>query len=236
MRVQAANTQSLLCACALFWSSTSSIVNGFSAPTEVSVKRLPVGRISTLDRSKLNPGKDSDFYDNPNMVTHADDQFISKVADLYSDLLPRNGVILDIMSSHVSHLPELLPLQRVDLHGMNGKELEANPSRDQTRGSFMVRDFNEIPSLLGFGETAMYDAVLCCCSVQYLEKPEEVFAKVARTLKPGGKVIVTFTNRFFPQKATIVLSSLRGSLLAFLSVCVLLDCRWYTAYCTHLAN
>jgi len=47
-----------------------------------------------------------------------------------------------------------------------------------------------------------YDVVLCCVGVQYLEHAEQVFAEVARTLKPGtGKVIISFTNRFFYQKA-----------------------------------
>ena len=49
-----------------------------------------------------------------------------------------------------------------------------------------------------------YDCVLCCVGVQYLEEPEQVFAEVARILKPTtGVCIVSFTNRFFYQKALV---------------------------------
>ena len=34
--------------------------------------------------------------------------------------------MLDLMSSHVSHLPAELPLARVDGHGMNEEELRRN--------------------------------------------------------------------------------------------------------------
>lgn len=49
-----------------------------------------------------------------------------------------------------------------------------------------------------------YDCVLCCVGVQYLEEPEQVFAEVARILKPTtGVCIVSFANRFFYQKALV---------------------------------
>ena len=188
----------------------SIVVSGFSAAEKNAVlRRDPIGRITQLDRSKLDPSTDSNFYSRPNLVTHADEQFLSKVTNLYNDLIPDQAVVLDIMSSHVSHLPDNRVnnidgpvVARLDVHGMNVEELKANPMRTKTNGLFLVRNLNENPSFLGFGgETACYDAVLCCCSVQYLEEPEQVFAEVGRLLKPGAKVIVSFTNRFFPQKA-----------------------------------
>eukprot|EP00977_Amphora_coffeiformis_P023508 scaffold13509_cov157-Amphora_coffeaeformis.AAC.4 len=183
------------------------VVSGLSTAKKYSAifRRDPVGRLTQLDRSKLDLSSDSGFYSRPNLVTHADDQCLQKVTNLYKDLLPDEAFILDIMSSHVSHLPDeeecSAVVSRLDVHGMNEAELQANPSREKTNGLFLVRNLNENPSFLGFGETACYDAVLCCCSVQYLEEPEQVFAEVARILKPGGKVIISFTNRFFPQKA-----------------------------------
>ena len=41
----------------------------------------------------------------------------------------------------------------------------------------------------------------CCVSVDYLVRPVEVFADVARVLRPGGQFVVTFSNRCFPSKA-----------------------------------
>lgn len=39
------------------------------------------------------------------------------------------------------------------------------------------------------------------CSVQYLQRAEEVFAEVARVLRPGGVCIMSFSNRMFYDKA-----------------------------------
>ena len=38
-------------------------------------------------------------------------------------------------------------------------------------------------------------------SVDYLVRPVEVFAEVARVLRPGGPFVTTFSNRCFPTKA-----------------------------------
>lgn len=188
-----------------YWTAA---VSGFSETARNAVlRRDPIGRITQLDRSKLDPTVDSNFYARPNLVTHADDAFLAKVTNLYKDLLPDEAVVLDIMSSHVSHLtppanpPNSPTVARLDVHGMNADELKANPFRKKTGGLYLVRNLNENPSFLGFGETACYDAALCCCSVQYLQEAEQVFAEVARILKPGGKVIVSFTNRFFSSKS-----------------------------------
>jgi len=36
---------------------------------------------------------------------------------------------------------------------------------------------------------------------QYLQQPEEVAAELMRVLRPGGQLIVSFSNRMFAQKA-----------------------------------
>ena len=38
-------------------------------------------------------------------------------------------------------------------------------------------------------------------SVDYLVRPIEVFADVARVVRPGGPFVCTFSNRCFPTKA-----------------------------------
>jgi hypothetical protein len=57
-------------------------------------------------------------------------------------------------------------------HGMNIEELRANPRLT----SNLIQDLNVDP-LLPF-EAETFDAILCTCSVQYLQRPEEVFAEV----------------------------------------------------------
>ena len=38
-------------------------------------------------------------------------------------------------------------------------------------------------------------------SVDYLTRPVEVFAEVARVVRPAGPLVITFSNRCFPTKA-----------------------------------
>ena len=78
---------------------------------------------------------------------------------------------------------------------MNATELAANPAAS----SWVVRNLNDDPTLPF--EDATFDAVTCCVSVDYLTRPLEVFAEVARVLRPGGVFVCTFSNRCFPTKA-----------------------------------
>lgn len=180
-----------------------------SSSSSPSTRREPIGRINTLDRTKVDGTADSEMYDTPRFVTHTDDNFIKQLNHLYEEVLPSNddsAVVLDLMSSHVSHLPadrKWTSSDRVDVHGMNRAELEANPARKSTCGKVLLRDLNANPSLVGLCKTGQYDAVLCCVGVQYLEEPEAVFAEIGRVLKPGGVAVISFSNRFFYQKALV---------------------------------
>ena len=161
--------------------------------------RRPVGRITSLDRRKLVASvSDSEFYKSPRLVAHADDAFLRKLTALYRERLPAGGVLLDLMSSHISHLPPAMSFARVDGHGMNAEELSKNPAF--AGGQWWVQDLNEDPAL-SFAADGEYDAVLCMAGVQYLQEPESVFAECSRVLKPNGVMIVAFTNSFFYQKA-----------------------------------
>jgi hypothetical protein len=77
-------------------------INALSAPMK---RREPVGRLTTLDRTKLDLQSDNSFYSQPNLVVHADKSFLYQLTALYEELIPENSVVLDMMSSHVSHLP-----------------------------------------------------------------------------------------------------------------------------------
>ncbi|WP_320042339.1 class I SAM-dependent methyltransferase [uncultured Desulfobacter sp.] len=50
-------------------------------------------------------------------------------------------------------------------------------------------------------EDAGFDHAVCSLSVEYLTHPVTVFKEVARVLKPGGRFIVSFSNRWFPEKS-----------------------------------
>jgi ubiquinone/menaquinone biosynthesis C-methylase UbiE len=78
---------------------------------------------------------------------------------------------------------------------MNEPELAANPALT----GFVVADLNADPRL-PFAD-ATFDGATCCVSVDYLTRPLEVFAEVARVLRPAAPFVCTFSNRCFPTKA-----------------------------------
>ena len=146
------------------------------------------GRLLRPDRSL----PDADFYAAPRFVTHIDDRAVEGVGLLYEEL-GVVGDVLDLMSSWVSHL-RTRP-RSLTVLGMNADELAANPMADER----VVHDLNAVTTL-PFAD-ASFDAVLNCVSVDYLVRPVEVLAEVARVLRPGGLSVCTFSNRCFPTKA-----------------------------------
>jgi SAM-dependent methyltransferase len=181
---------------------------------------------------KEDPSDDVLFYRPARLVTHIDAPAIDALTTRYAELIVPGSTVLDLMSSWVSHLPPDLPLCEVIGHGMNADELAANPRLSR----WFVQDLNrdaELPL-----ESASIDAVLICVGVQYLQCPLEVFAEVRRILRPGGSVIVSFSNRCFPTKAisvwldldmrgraVLIRGYLEGAGFADLSVEVLADGR-----------
>jgi SAM-dependent methyltransferase len=141
---------------------------------------------------RVDPGPDAAFYGPPRLVTHIDEGAIAAVGDLYAELSVE-GEVLDLMSSWVSHFRA--PPRRLVGLGMNAAELAANPVLSE----HVVHDLNVDPAL-PFPD-ASFDDVTCCVSVDYLVRPVEVFGEVARVLRPGGRFVVTFSNRCFPTKA-----------------------------------
>ena len=120
------------------------------------------------------------FYVEPRLVTHIDDAAIGALREHYSKFLPRQGRLLDLMSSWVSHYPDDLESERVAGLGMNAEELAENPQLTE----WVVHDLNADPVLpYGDGE---FDVVTIAVSVQYLTRPLEVFREIGRVLRPGG--------------------------------------------------
>lgn len=138
---------------------------------------------------------DAEFYREARFVTHIDDEAIAAAAMFYGTVLSEGGCVLDLMSSWVSHLPVDARYQEVVGLGMNEAELQRNPQLTD----YTVHDLNADPVLPYTNER--FDGAVCTVSVQYLLRPAEVFAEVARVLKPGAPFVVTFSNRCFPTKA-----------------------------------
>lgn len=142
--------------------------------------------------SRVDEGDDAAFYAIPRLVTHIDDDAIATVGALY-DELRIEGDVLDLMSSWVSHFNT--PPRHLRVLGMNEHELQANAAA----AGRIVHDLNADPRI-PLPDESIDDAV-CCASVDYLVQPVDVFRDVARVLRPGGRLVCTFSNRVFATKA-----------------------------------
>lgn len=147
-------------------------------------------------------GNDPSFYIQPRLVSHVDTWAQASIAALYSRLLRPGLVVLDLMSSWQSHLPNGLKFPRLVGLGLNEEELRHNPRLTD----YVLQDLNQDPGLPFAAEH--FDAVICNLSVEYLARPFEVFAEVARVLKPAGLLVQTFSHRWFPPKVVKIWTEL----------------------------
>ena len=120
---------------------------------------------------------------------------IAAITDLYREILPPGGAILDVLSGWVPHLPPEAPYRRVVGIGSDKRALAENPFLDEWR----VQDLNGTPFLpFASGE---FDGATVCAAIQNLARPAEVIREIARVLRPGAPLIVTFSNRCLATKA-----------------------------------
>ncbi|MEB3256026.1 MAG: methyltransferase domain-containing protein [Synechococcaceae cyanobacterium] len=146
-------------------------------------------------RRKLDSGDDALFYAQPRFVQHLDAAFRQRLTALYRERIPAGAVVLDLMSSWVSHLPDDVAYGEVIGHGLNAQELAANPRLTR----HWVQNLNQNQHLPL--DDASVDAALVVAGWQYLQEPEAVADELARVVRPGGQLIVAFSNRMFATKA-----------------------------------
>ena len=152
-------------------------------------------KLSTEDREKFDISDDEFFYQSPRYVHHLSHSFRERLTNLYSQYLHSDYVILDLMSSWVSHLPTNIRLKKVIGHGMNESELRANKRID----SFWIQNLNKSQQMPI--EDSSIDIVLVVAGWQYLQFPEKVSLELSRITKFNSFLIVSFTNRAFWTKS-----------------------------------
>ena len=148
---------------------------------------------------------DEVFYSVPRFATHIDDATIDAITDFYRESLIPGDRLLDLMSSWISHLPPEVIFRQVVGLGMNQEELDKNERLDAR----FVQNLNENP-VMAFDDNS-FDKVMIVVSIQYLVRPFEVFADIARILAPGGQCIVAMSHRLFPTKAIYAFQTLSPS-------------------------
>jgi len=139
---------------------------------------------------------DDAFYATPRKLLHVDAVCAQRIVAFYASHLAPQDTVLDLMAAWRSHLPPAIgPVTGL---GMNAEEMSDNPHL-QTR---LCHDLNAQPQLPF--EDARFDAVVNSVSFEYLTQPLAVLREVRRILKPQGKLLITFSNRFFPPKAIML--------------------------------
>lgn len=157
--------------------------------------------LTAADMRRVDESDDGDFYSEPRFVYHIDGGAVAALTHYYKETITTPGLdVLDICSSWVSHYPADFPkrMHSVVGTGMNALELQAN----EQLSSFVPRDLNKDPTL-PFPDGS-FDVVTCVVSVDYLINPLKVFREVNRVLRPGGRFILSQSNRLFFTKAVRV--------------------------------
>ena len=79
---------------------------------------------------------------------------------------------------------------------MNDEELSANKQLTE----YLLKDLNKNPDLSEYEDNS-FDILCNVVSVDYLNNPLPIFKETHRILRPGGKALISFSNRCFPSKA-----------------------------------
>jgi len=149
--------------------------------------------------SRLDESDDLEFYSRDRFVSHLDSLALSTVEKLIGTLVVEESpAILDLMAGWDSHIPENLRASEVVGLGLNENELMKNKALSEA----VIHDLNKDPHL-PFPDNR-FDVVINTVSVDYMTKPAEVSKEVGRVLKPGGLLLIIFSNRMFSEKAVKV--------------------------------
>lgn len=117
------------------------------------------------------------------------------VAALCRATLSPEAEILDLMAGPQTALPDEIAFPYVTDLDVSENLMQGN----KRLASRVVFDLNnEAP--LPFPD-AHFDAVLLCDGLPYLTHPQYVISQAERVLRPGGALVVSFSDRFYPRKA-----------------------------------
>ncbi|CAP56251.1 class I SAM-dependent methyltransferase [Gluconacetobacter diazotrophicus] len=126
----------------------------------------------------------------------------SAVTALYHTLVAEGADVLDLMAGPDSHLPRDATYGSVIGIGLDADAMADNPRI----GHRIVQDLNATPTL-PLPDDAV--DVACLCDVApYLRQPMATLAEIRRVLRPGGVVIVTFSDRVIAGKAVALWQAL----------------------------
>ena len=144
---------------------------------------------------RRNTGNDADFFRKPSLTPFWDRTALTEVSRLYHQMIRPGSRVLDLMAGVHSPLQEA-GIEGLEIHcaGLNAIELEHNPVCRHRR----VLDVNRIHSLPWPDRS--FDALLIHAAIEYVCNPEQLFDEIHRILKPGGRLIISFSDHFLREK------------------------------------
>ena len=150
-------------------------------------RRVPAGFFDRADQET-----DDAFYSWPRLVTHIDEDAIAAVGALYEELgldgaVARPDGFVGVALPHAPRTAHRSGHERGRARRQPSGDVDGG-ARSQSRPAPAVR-------------RRLVRRGVCCVSVDYLTRPVEVFADVARVVRRGGPFVCTFSNRCFPTKA-----------------------------------
>ena len=157
--------------------------------------------LNNYQRKKLDESNDEEFYSDPKFVYHLDANFRKYLSNIYKNEIADFSIVLDLMSSWDSYLPQDKIYKKVIGHGLNKQALEKIKIFD----TFWTQNFNlnqEIPL-----DNESIEYCLMVAAWQYLQYPENLTKEIARILSRQGKIIIAFSNRAFWHKAPNIWTS-----------------------------
>ncbi|KAF4715528.1 Condensin-2 complex subunit G2, partial [Perkinsus olseni] len=147
---------------------------------------------------KLDGAPDADFYEVPKLDMHISEQMAECLkTKWYGDLLPMGrDTHLELGAGVRSYFPESYTPSTVIGYGMNMAEMEGNDVLTERH----VQDLNINPYLPY--QANVFDCITLAFSIQYLTQPHPVLSEAHRLLRPGGVLIISYTDRCFETKVT----------------------------------
>lgn len=142
--------------------------------------------------TRLDESDDAEYFSIPDFEPFWDSCALQQVASLYNQLIPEHSKVLDLMAGAHSPLQEsAIHPSHITCAGLNRQELEANPICQEIQ----IVNVNAQNPLAVFSNDAEFDVVLIHAAIEYVIQPDILIAEIARILKPGGRIIISFSNR-----------------------------------------
>lgn len=151
---------------------------------------------------QANNEPDDEFFSRQGLDSLMDMGARTAVTALYRTTLPVGGRTLDVMAGAMSHMPEDAVFQELIGLDVNQAALDAN----NVLSLATVQNLNTTPHLPF--EDQSFDGVVMCDGLAYLTQPQVVFEEIYRVLKPNVPFIVSFSDRFLPEKAVAIWQAL----------------------------